>query len=285
MMRNGGKRLGPVVALAFALAGTPAIAHRIQKRFNVASHPLVTIHNSSGKITVRTWQKPEVQVIGDHKSQKVEVDAEQKGNMILVATHILTDDVTPADLEANYQVTVPQETEISIHNDSGQVDVQGVLGDTTVETVSADVGLKRVTGYITVRTVGGSFTCNQCSGRIEANSISGGVNLIGSESSNVQARTSTGNILLDSDLLPNGLYQLRNYSGHIDVLFSPSDSFYVSAKSVLGKVENEAQLKEPTRPVRHLPAFARSLSGVYNEGRARLVINSFSGTITIRQRQ
>jgi DUF4097 and DUF4098 domain-containing protein YvlB len=284
-MKTGGRTLGPVLALGFALAGVPALAHRVQKHFKVDSHPVLTLHNSSGNIVIRSWPKQEVQVIADHKSEKVDVNAELKGNMVVVSTHILTDDVTPADLEADYQITVPQETELSIHNDSGLVDVEGVLGDMSFETVGADVDLSRVTGYITVRTVGGSFSCNECSGRIDANSISGAISLIGSESSNVQARSSTGNILLDSDLLPNGLYQLRNYSGHIDVLFSPSDSFDVTAISMRGKVENEADLKESPQPERHLPAFARSLFGVYNEGRARLILNSFSGTIVIRRRQ
>jgi len=284
-MKTGGRTLGPVLALGFALAGVPALAHRVQKHFKVDSHPVLTLHNSSGNIVIRSWPKQEVQVIANHKSEKVDVNAELKGNMVEVSTHILTDDVTPADLEADYQITVPQETELSIHNDSGLVDVEGVLGDMSFETVAADVNLSRVTGYITVRTVGGSFSCNECSGRIDANSISGAISLIGSESSNVQARSSTGNILLDSDLLPNGLYQLRNYSGQIDVLFSPSDSFDITAISMRGKVENEADLKESPRPERHLPAFARSLFGVYNEGRARLILNSFSGTIVIRRRQ
>jgi hypothetical protein len=284
-MRSGGRALGPAVALGLALAGVPAMAHRVEKRFKVASHPVLTLHNSSGNITIRTWQKQEVQVVADHKSQKVDVSAERKGNMVVVSTRILSNDVTPADLEADYQINVPQETELSVHNDSGSVNVEGVLGDMYFETVAADVDLSRVTGYITVRTIGGSFTCNECSGRIDANSISGAINLIGSESSNVQARSSTGNILMDSDLLPNGLYRLRNYSGHIDVLFSPSDSFDVTAISLRGKVENEAGLKQSARPQQHLPSFARSLFGVYNEGRARLILNSFSGTIVIRRRQ
>lgn len=276
---------GPVTALGVALIGSPAFARRIQKDFKVMPHPVLTIHNSSGKVTIRAWQKPEVEVVADQQSPKVDVDAQQQGNMIVVSTRILTNNVTPAELETDYQITVPQETELTIHDDSGQVDVQGILGDMTYETVGADVNLDRVTGYITVHTIGGSFTCNQCSGGIEANSISGAINVIGSESSNVQARSSTGNILLDSALLPNGLYQLRDYSGQVDVFFSPSDSFDVTAVSLHGNVVNQADLKQSSQPQQYLPPFARSLFGVYHEGSARLVINSFSGTIQIRRRQ
>jgi hypothetical protein len=285
IMKIGRRGWAAAVAMGFALASAPAYAHRIQKRFPVTSHPVLTLHNSSGDVTIQTWKKPFVQVEADQKSKKVEVDANQRDNMVMVSTRILSNDITPSDLETDYQITVPEETELSIHNDAGKVDVQNVMGDISIVTVAADVDLRGVMGYITVRSVGGSFTCNECSGRIDADSISGGINLIGSESSNVRARSSTGNILMDSDLLPNGLYQLRNYSGEIDVLYSPSDSFDVSAISLRGKVENEANLKESPQPPQQLPAFARSLFGVYNEGRARLVINSFSGTIVIRRRQ
>jgi hypothetical protein len=284
-MRTSNRMTGPVMVVAIALAGAPAFAHRVQKQFKVMSHPVLTVHNSSGQITIHAWQKPIVQVVADQKSPNMSVDAQQQGNMIVISTRILSNDVTPADLETDYDITVPEETELSIHNDSGQVDVEGVLGPMTYETVSADVNLNRVTGYITAQTVGGTFTCNQCSGGIEASSISGAINVIGSESSNVQARSSTGNILLDSDLLPNGLYQLRDYSGEVDVFFSPSDSFDVTAISLHGKVVNQATLKPPAQPQQDLPSFARSLFGVYNEGHARLVINSFSGTIQIRRRQ
>ncbi|HEV2388824.1 MAG TPA: DUF4097 family beta strand repeat-containing protein [Candidatus Acidoferrales bacterium] len=283
-MGRRGSSWGAAVSLAIALAGVPAFARHIQKKFRVGSHPVVTLRNSSGKVTIHSWPKPEVQLAADPRSDKVEVDAGQQGNMVEVTTHLLTDNITPSELEADIQLTVPEETELSIHNDSGEVDIQKLLGDVSVETVAADANLEGVTGYITVHTVGGTFTCNQCSGRIEANSISGAINLLDSESSNVQVRTSTGNIMLDSDLLPNGLYQLRNYSGQIDVLFSPSDSFDVTAISMRGRVENEAKLKQSPRPSHHLPPFARSLIGQLNEGKARLIINSFSGTILIRRR-
>ena len=282
-MEKAMRTLGPVVAMGFALAGVPAFAHRVRKQFTVTPHPVVTLHNSSGSIVIHAWAKPEVQVVATQSSSKVAVDAEEQGNMVVISTRILTNNITPADLETDYQINVPTETDLSIHDDSGKVSVKGVIGDMTYETVAADVNLNHDTGYITVHTVGGSFTCNECSGQIQANSISGGINVIGSESSHVQASSSTGNILLDSDLLPNGLYQLRNYSGHIDVFFSPSDSFDVTAVSLRGKVINQANLKQPPKTEHDLPPFARSLFGVYNEGKARLVINSFSGTIQIRQ--
>ncbi len=284
MQRRRHTRAAGWLALVLLASGLPASAHRIVRQFRVGSHPVVTVRNASGRVHIRTWRKAEVRVVADHRSPKVEVDATQQGNRVEVATHVLTEDVSPADVEANYEITVPEETELSLRNDSGSVHIEHVIGDLTVETVAAPIELKHIIGYVNARTVGGNVTCEECSGRLEASSISGDIRILRSQSPNVQARTSTGNILLDSDLLPNGLYTLRNYSGQIEVRFSPSDSFDVSAISMRGQVENEAELKQPSHISHHLPAFARSLFGVYNEGRARLVLTSFSGTIRIRRR-
>ncbi len=274
-----------VILTAAALAGaTSARAHQIERIFRVASHPVLTVHNPSGAVTIHSWDRPEVRVVGDHKNSKVEVDAARKGNIIEVFTHVLSDDIPPSELEADYDITVPEETRLEVHNDAGTVTISNIVGDVTLEAISGVAQFQQVAGYVSAKTVGGSFSCIECSGRIEVNSISGNVQIIRAESTDVRVRTSSGDILLDSDLLPNGLYRLHNYSGAIVVLFSPRDSFDLSAVSIKGKVENQARIKQARRVSRSIPPFARSLFGTYNEGRAKLNLMSFLGTIEIRKR-
>jgi len=70
------------------LATAPAAyAHRIEKTFSVTTRPVVSVRNNNGKITVKSWQKNEVLVVAIHASEKVEVDAEQRGNRIDISTH------------------------------------------------------------------------------------------------------------------------------------------------------------------------------------------------------
>jgi DUF4097 and DUF4098 domain-containing protein YvlB len=266
------------------LAALPARAHRIERLYRVASHPVVTIHNASGKITVQSWNRPEVRVVGEHESAKVEVETAKKGNMVEVFTRFIASDISPAEVEANYDIMVPEETHLEVRNDSGSVTVQNVIGDVTLEAINGSAQFQQIAGYVTAKTVGGSFACIECSGRIDVNSISGNISVVRAESTDVHVRTSSGNILLDSDLLPNGIYRLRNYSGSIVVVFSPHDSFDLSAVSIKGKVENEARIKRSRHDNRPLPPYARSLFGTYNEGRARLELMSFLGTIEIRKR-
>ncbi|MFZ3363777.1 MAG: DUF4097 family beta strand repeat-containing protein [Candidatus Acidiferrales bacterium] len=265
-------------------SASPALAQHLEKQFTVQAHPLITLHNPSGTVIISSWEKPTVTVVADHNSQKIEVDAEQVGNRVDIVTHLLAENISPDELRANYVITVPEDSELQVHSDSGSVAISKILGDMSVETVAAGVDAEDIGGYMVVQTVGGSFQCMRCTGRIEVHSISGDLRLVDDHSSNIFAQTATGNILLDGDFLPNGVYRLKNYSGPINVRFSAGDSFDVNATSLYGKVDNQAKLVPPSHPNQRPPRFAKSLFGSLNQGRAKLELSSFNGTINIHKR-
>jgi DUF4097 and DUF4098 domain-containing protein YvlB len=265
-----------------ALTAVPVWARHIEKHFKVDAHPIVTIHNPNGVITIKAWTKQEVMVMSDQNSDAIEVEADQANNRVDITTHAISDTASPDDMRADYQVNVPEDADLQIHDDSGAVNVANVLGDMNVETIAAGVGMADTAGYTTVSTVNGSFQCLRCSGRIEVRSISGNIRLEDLRSSDVLAQTSSGNIVFNGQYLPNGSYRLKDYSGVVEVRFSPLDSFDLSATSLKGKVNNEAKLE----PSRHgfLPRIGDSLVGALNAGRARVEVTSFNGTINILKR-
>jgi len=278
------KAAGLLVPAILLFSAIPASAKHVEKHFKVDSRPMITIHNPNGTVTVKAWTKREVMVLADHSSSSIEVDAVQTGNRIDVVTRPLSGDVSPEDVRADFQINVPEDAELQIHNDSGAVNVNDVLGDMNVDTVGADVGMEDAAGYLTVKTVGGSFQCLRCAGRIEVSSISGNFRLIDSRTYYIVAQTSTGNILFDGKFLPNGTYHLKNYSGLIEVRFSPDDSFDLSATSLKGKVNNEAKLTPALHPQYSAPRYGNSLFGTFNTGRAKVDLTSFDGTINIVKR-
>lgn len=260
-----------------------ASADRIERHFKVEAHPVVTIHNPNGTVTVRAWTKSDVMVVARRATTEVEVDAEQTGNRVDVQTRQIADTASPDDLRTDFEISVPEDAELQIHNDSGGVNVSNVLGDMNVETIAAGVDLEDTAGYLTVKTVGGAFQCLRCAGRLEVTSISGNFKLIDLRSYYVRAQTSEGNILFNGSFLPNATYVLKNYSGAIEVRFSPGDSFDLSATSLKGKVHNEANLT-PSSHHHFVPRFGNALFGTFNFGRARVELNSFDGTINILKR-
>jgi DUF4097 and DUF4098 domain-containing protein YvlB len=284
---NASRKAAALVVPSLLICGMASATpppRRQEQHFKVDAHPVVTIHNPNGMITVKAWTKAEVMVISTRASDNVEVEAEQMGNRVDVSTHAAADNVSPDDMRADYQINVPEDAELQIHDDSGEVNVANVLGDMNVETVAAGVDLEDSAGYVTINTVGGSFQCTRCGGKLEISSISGNLRLTDIHSFHVHAQTSTGNILFAGEFLPNGIYRLKNYSGVIEVRFSPADSFDLSATSLKGKVINEATLTPKSHQQHFYSRFGNSLFGTFNAGRAKVELTSFDGTINILKR-
>jgi len=275
------KAAGILVPGLLLMSASPALADRIERHFKVEARPVVTIHNPTGLVTVRAWTKSEVMVVAKRATDRVDVDTEQTDNRVEIVTRQIPDNASPSDLRADLEISVPEDAELQIHNDWGGVNVSNVAGDMNVETIAADVALEDAAGYLTIKTVDGSFVCTRCTGRIEASSISGNFRFIDLRSSHVRAQTSEGNIFFNGQFLPNGTYELKNYSGIIEVRFSPNDSFDMSATSLKGKVNNEAKLTPSSHHHHFLPRFGNALFGTMNTGRARVDLSSFDGTINI----
>jgi DUF4097 and DUF4098 domain-containing protein YvlB len=277
------------IGLLAVFAGLSAHAQgrRFERHFTVQGKPVVTVQNATGRIQVRAWDKQEVMILGQRGSTNVEVDTEQVGNRIEIATRVLSANTNPDALRADYEISVPAESELQVRSDSGNVTVDSVHGDMSFDTVAADLALQDVEGYLVVKSIGGSTTCTRCSGRLEATSISGDFKLLQPTMDNVRVQTSSGNILFDGGFMNRGIYVLKNYSGTIEVRFSSTDSFDVRATSLYGNVINQA----PVVPDRHsMPAprssgLAKSLFGTMNDGRAKVELSSFNGTIKISKRE
>jgi DUF4097 and DUF4098 domain-containing protein YvlB len=278
------RRKAAVLVVPGLLLCSVALADHIEKHFKVDAHPVITLHNPDGMVTVKAWTKPEVMVVANRSTNQVEVDAVQTGNRVDIMTHPVADGTDTSGLRADFEIRVPQDAELQIHDDSGAVSVNSVLGDMNVETVGAGVELSDAAGYLTVKTVDGGFQCERCAGRIEVSSIGGSFRLLDLRSYQVRAQTSKGNILFSGEFLPNGMYELKNYSGVIEVRFSPDDSFDMSATSLKGKVNNEAKLAPPNHPQHFYSRFNNSLFGSFNSGRAKVELSSFDGTINILKR-
>ena len=276
--------LGMVMA-GFVLAASPAHAARAEKDFAVRNKPRVTLRNSNGRIQVKAWNKNEVQVAWTNVSGMAVVETEQAGNRIEVQTRAAEENLTADDLKTDFEITVPVESELNIRTDTGNVAVDSVHGDMTFDTVGANLQLSDVDGYVLVKTVDGSLVCTRCSGKLEANSISGNMQMLDPTLDSVRVQTSSGNILFDGSFLSRGLYVMKNFSGTIEVHFSPNDSFDLNATSLKGNVINQAQFKPDTHGSHVASKWGHSFFGTMNEGHAKVELSSFSGTIKILKRE
>jgi len=272
-------------AASTAIAASPE--HQ-ERHFVVKGHPVVVLQNIvNGRIEVKSSKNPEVIVSSTSIADKVAIDIEQVGDRIDISASSLSSSPLPHEVEANFQLTVPEQTELQLKTQTGLIYVEQVTGDMKLESVAGDVHLKEVSGYIIVKTTGGSLVCTLCSGKLEFASISGGAQVLQPSLTNVNLMTTSGNILYDGDFIRTGLYTMRSGKGLVEVRFSGNDSFDLNARTNLGVVDNQAAafLKPDTHASRHAASrYAHSLFGTVGQGLAKVELSSYSGTIRILKR-
>ena len=274
--------------MLFGAAQAPAAPQHFERHFAVNGRPVVVIQNvANGRIEVKSWKNSEVVVAASQASNKISIDTEQAGARIDV-TATIADNAAPAgDLEANFQLTVPEETELQLRTQTGLVYVEQVMGDMTLQSVAGEIHLKEVSGYIVVRTTVGSLVCTQCAGKLDFNSISGNAQVLQPGLTSVTLFTMTGNILYDGDFIRTGIYTMKSGKGTVEVHFSGNDSFDLKAQTATGTVDNQAEayLKPDSHGVRHMASkFTKGLFGTVGSGLAKVELSSYSGTIRILKR-
>jgi DUF4097 and DUF4098 domain-containing protein YvlB len=293
-LKTMGHVILPVLAVAAFLApfsllqAAPQPPQHFERRFAVKGRPVVILQNvANGRIEVKSSKNSEVVVAATQASNKIGIVAEQAEERVDVTATILDSTAPAAELEANFQLTVPEETELQLKTQTGLVYVEQVMGDMTLQSVAGDIHLKEVSGYIVVRTTGGSLVCTQCAGKLNFSSISGNAQVLQPGLSNVTLFTMSGNILFDGDFIRTGIYSMKSGKGTVEVHFSGSDSFDLNAQTAMGTVDNQAEayLKPDSHGVRHMASrFTKGLFGTVGSGLAKVELSSYSGTIRILKR-
>lgn len=277
-------------AVLFLCSGVSvrAAGDHLEKHFVVKSRPVVVIHNvANGRIEVKSSRNAQVDISASQLSNKIGFQMEQVGDRIDVTANILDSAAQPLELEADLQLTVPEETELQLKTETGLIYVEQVMGDMTLESVKGDVHLKEVSGYIIIRTTEGSLVCTQCAGKLDFKSISGGAQLLQPALNNVSIFTTSGNILFDGDFIRTGLYTMKSGKGLVEVRFSGADSFDLNAQTTLGTVDNRAAafLKPDSHGIKRLASkFTKGFFGTVGQGLAKVELSSYSGTIRILKR-
>ena len=290
-LKTMGRRILPAIGFGLLLLPSSlvqAAPQRFERHFAVKGRPVVILQNvANGRIEVKSSKNPEVVVAATQASNKISIVAEQVEERVDVTATMLDSSAPANELEANFQLTVPEETELQLRTQTGLVYVEQVMGDMTLQSVAGDVHLKEVSGYIVVRTTHGSLVCAQCAGKLDFNSVSGNAQLLQPALTNVNLFTTSGNILFDGDFIRTGIYTMRSGKGTVEVHFSGNDSFDLNAQTATGTVDNQAEayLKPDSHGMKHMASrFTKGLFGTVGSGLAKVELSSYSGTIRILKR-
>ena len=274
-----------VATLVFATCLSAAAFGETKKeyRFTVGPNANISVDTQYGAISVKPGSVNQVVVMATLKSGNVEVDKQQNGNRIEIASHLLQG----ADQQmgqVDYELLIPPDATVNLRSSTGPLSAEHLQGDLTLEGADAVVNIRNVEyGHVHVRTMRGPVTLTDVrNGHVEIDTISGDVHLKSVTGPLVQANSGSGKIFYDGDFGSGGDYKFTTHTGDIEALVPPDVSADFSAHSVMGRVQHDFPLQP--KHSRFSVEAGRSFFGTVGKAASEVVLRSFSGKIRLKQR-
>jgi DUF4097 and DUF4098 domain-containing protein YvlB len=289
--------IGLMVAAALLSVAPPGLADTaINKRLAVSPTGLIEISNTAGTVVIRAWNRNEVEVKGElgRGSERLDFTTSKEVTRVKVVLPSSSRNVSASDLE----IKVPVQSRIAVNTISADIDVAGVRGSQRLQAVSGDIGTdagtediecKTVSGdvqirgmggnaMLTITTVSGDATATHIGGDVNANTVSGNLLLDLGDTSRSRLRSTSGDLTLNSRLLPNARVDVESISGDVrlDLRAPVNAAFDVS--SFNGEIRNCFGPK-PTRTSEYAPG--RELRFSEGQGGSRVRIKTLNGDINV----
>jgi len=284
--RRGGLRLTLLALISCAFV-TASAQTKKEFRYTVGPKASIIVVNRFGPVSVRPSGNNQVIATATLHSAKAQIEDTHNPSRVELRTQLLQN-ATPQEGAVDYDLQVPADALVNVHSATGTLSARGMQGEVTLVGEAGPVIVKDTSnGHVHVKTLNGSVTLtNLSNGNVDVTSIGGDVNLNAVTGPSVNISTGSGKIVYVGDFGANGTYSLSNHSGDIDVTIPQNASVDITARSVLGSVQNDFPLAQKAQP----SSFAggggnqgRSFAGTSNSGSSSIQLRSFSGKIRLKK--
>jgi DUF4097 and DUF4098 domain-containing protein YvlB len=272
---------------------------RIDTTFAFSADGLLDLSNLSGTIVVTGWDRREAQVKAT--SERGVLDLSLSSSRITLEEEVRGSRWGRSRRdETKYEVSVPRGVRVRARSTSGDVMVTGTNGEVEASTTSGDVEVSGAARRVELSSVSGDVTARDLKGTVDASSVSGSVELSGVEGTvrvgttsgdiglasmtarDVEASTTSGEIVFGGSVAEDGRYEFHSHSGNIELSIPGTASARFSVETYSGEIDSDfpITLQPGDRSSRRNRRFDFNVGG----GSARIVAETFSGNLEIRKR-
>lgn len=229
---------------ALSVSITQAQQH-VSKRYPAGKNVRIVLKNIFGTITVESWNRDEIKLSVTLESPKANVSPRHTGAGLTI--DVMADNPGRSDVgDVNFKLQVPVNSSVDLETKRGQITVSNIRG----ELVRAHVSLE------------------------------GDIELSGISASQVYAQNTIGNIYFDGEFAPKGTYQFQSGKGDITIRIPADSAFHLTAAAptkqiALGQFWNDK--------FKNLGG-GRKYEGEVVDGRSRVMVTNFQGSITFMRR-
>lgn len=274
---------------AMALADT-----RVDERHNVAAGGRIELSNVAGKVTVRGWDRNDVQLTGT-LSDGLQLRQEKSANRVRWEIEYPRRGNNGG---ATLTLNVPRSVELLLSTVSADQDISGVdVRRLQADTVSGNLAAVGRSGDSVLNTVSGNVTARLQTPRLDVNTVSGRIEAGGGVSGEIGAQTVSGRVGVDAGriqrlvvetvsggidlsataLAPGGRINVESVSASVSLRLPRTVSAQLSVNSFSGSINSDAGKVE--RP-RYGPG--SSLDARLGSGDGDIRVQSHSGSVQVR---
>ena len=281
------------------------VEEKTQNTYQLDRDGKVYVENVSGDIIVKSWQKNEVKILARKAAldknlfDKVHIDINRTDSNIRIITRYdkPAGMYQSADVSVYYDIFIPDRAQLRTKSVSGNIEAREIGGPVEAETISGKIDivsagqgvkcksisgiihLDGITGGAGLKTTSGNITADGIKGSIDANSVSGDIDIKEfSRADGIEMETIKGNMGLQGELSPGGIYELKTISGRIRLTLAPDSSFELQTNTVSGEMHCAFKLNDYAVYTRN------RVQGVAGKGDASLNLSSLSGDILINRK-
>jgi DUF4097 and DUF4098 domain-containing protein YvlB len=241
----------------------------------------VTVRIVAGDVTVTPGERSRVEV---KRLSGADVHIESREGRLLVAQP--DPDVAPIERfikmftegsrhRCTVAITAAPGATISVTTVSADVVASGFSGAGHVKTVSGEVTLSRMACDVDVKTVSGDVQVKDIAGTLKVKTVSGDVGVVDGSCRMVDAKSVSGDILLDLDLDPAGVYDATTVSGDVALRTTAEPNLSIDATTVSGRLTSDFGIAFEHRPGR------KHVAETIGSGGARLFVKTVSGDLRV----
>lgn len=237
--------LAGLLVIAVVCVGSVGAQQKLSKRYPASKNVRIELRNVFGTISVESWNRDEIKLTAEFESSKTAISPRQGNNELVV--DVLSDNHGRSDVgDINFKLYVPVNSSVDLQTKRGNITVNNIRG----EMVSAHVTLE------------------------------GDINLSGISASKVNAQNTIGDIFYDGEIASGGTYRFQSGKGAISIRIPADSAFNLEASAnnkqiMIGPFWNDNFRKMGD---------GRKYVGDVVDGRSKVIVTNFSGSITFYRR-
>ena len=259
---------------------------KMERTYPLERDGKIFLKYKSGDIAVNNWNRNEVKIIA-HQDADIDIN-QSKGNIRIIVKR---------SKSSFFELFIPDKAQLRIETQSGKVkareiggfvDIRTASGDLEVimaqngarcKTISGDIRIGEIQGNAYLETVSGRIAVKGVKGSIKAGTVSGNIEIGAfSQSEEIEIESISGNIKLQGEFSPGGIYKIDSHSGNIEIGLPPASNFELRVGTFSGNIHCDFELKVSGKIDR------KKLQGMVGKGGSSLTLSSFSGNIRINKR-